>query len=353
MSISQRLDGRWIVKFKDLEGRWKQRSFSSKADAVAFERDCQYDKRENTRITLLEAVLVFLKNVPHSQRSKEGYEFCVAGHDRMDGTHATGPAECIAAKYVDCLNRRDLETVRENCRHAGMANATINLYTAQLCAAMNWCVQEDLIRENPWAKYRALPAQHQSRQGSLEDFQRIYACLPLWMQWACRTAMALCVRPGIVELFRLKWKAFNWQARTVSVWMGKTSAAKTVYPPAPYMEEARLRFLGDNEDREKLVCRSFRDKPVTDSNYATTWQRACTRAGVAMPMYAIRHIAASQMLAAGADLAAVAAQLGHRDLTTTGRYYAHALPSAQRKAGEALAAPSLVQLGAAQTSKTD
>ena len=40
-----------------------------------------------------------------------------------------------------------------------------------------------------------------------------------------------------------------------------------------------------------------------------------------MPMYALRHIAASEMLARGADLAAVAAQLGHKNLTTTGAFY--------------------------------
>ena len=350
MSISQRNDGRWIVKFKDREGRWKQRSFCSRAEAEAFEADCRYDKEENSHITVLEAVLVFLKNIPHSQRSKGSYEFCVAGHDRKDGTHSPGPAEAIASKYVDSLNRRDLETVRDAGRKAGMANSTINLYVAQLNAAFNWCAGQDLVPENPWGKYRALPARHGSRQGRPEDFQRIYACLPLWMQWACRTAMALCLRPGMRELFSLRWKAFSWGARSVTVWMGKTSRAKTVYPPAQYLEEARLRFLGDGEDVEKLVCRSFRDRPVTDSNYAATWRRACTRAGVAMPMYAIRHIAASQMLAAGADLAAVAAQLGHRDLTTTGRYYAHALPSAQRKAGEALGCTSF---GADWCGKTD
>jgi integrase len=61
-------------------------------------------------------------------------------------------------------------------------------------------------------------------------------------------------------------------------------------------------------------------------------------------MYSIRHISATEMLAGGADLAAVAAQLGHRDLTTTGRYYAHALPQAQRAAAKAL--PDCTKFGA-------
>ncbi len=349
MSISQRLDGRWIVKFKDPGGRWKQRSFRSRAEAESFEADCRYDKEENSRITVLEAVLVFLKNVPHGKRSKDSYEFCVAGHNKKDGTHSAGPAEAIASKFVDSLNRRDLETVREAGRQAGMANSTINLYTAQLNAAFNWCADQELVPQNPWAKHRSLPARHGSRQGSLQGFARIYGCLPLWMQWACRTAMALCLRPGIAELFSLRWKAFDWRARSVAVWMGKTSRSKIVYPSAQYLEEARARFEQDGEDVEKLVCRSFRDLPVTHSNYSTTWRTACAKAGVAMPMYAIRHIAASEMLAAGADLAAVAAQLGHRDLTTTGHYYAHALPAAQRQAGEAL---DCTKLGADWCGKT-
>ena len=137
------------------------------------------------------------------------------------------------------------------------------------------------------------------------------------------------------------------------MYMGKTGATKTVYPPERYMSEARTRWEADGMDGSMLVCRNRSGGEVKYTAYRAAWERAKEKSGVAMPMYALRHIAASQMLAAGADLAAVAAQLGHRDLTTTGRYYAHALPSAQRKAGEALAAPSLVQFGAAKTTKTD
>ena len=43
-----------------------------------------------------------------------------------------------------------------------------------------------------------------------------------------------------------------------------------------------------------------------------------------MPMHALRHIAASEMPAGGVDLAAVAAQLGHKNLTATGAFHTHA-----------------------------
>ena len=64
-------------------------------------------------------------------------------------------------------------------------------------------------------------------------------------------------------------------------------------------------------------------------------------------LYALRHIAASEMLAKGVDIAAVAAQLGHKNITTTGAFYTHALASSQRRAAEAIpTCTKLVQIGA-------
>ncbi len=234
------------------------------------------------------------------------------------------------------------------------ASSTNRIVSSCLKAAFNWCVQRDLIPANPWAKYNNLPSDTVHMSGTLEDFQKIYAVLPLWMQWPCRTALALCLRPGLVELFSLRWRSFRWRERFVEVYMGKVKATKIVYPPDEYLAEAWERYCADGQDGERLVCRNRKDGPVTERTYEQAWQRACRQAGVSMPFYALRHIAASEMLAAGADLAAVAAQLGHRDLTTTGRHYAHALPAAQRRAGSALpACAPMVRLGAAGKEKQE
>lgn len=337
MSIAKRNDGRFIVKYKDTEGRWKQRSFRSEAKAQQFDADCQYDKIENSRLTLLEAVLVYLKNTEHAEKTISEYEYIVCGHDRKNGTHRTGPAEILADRFVDTLTRRDLETVRENCYADRLCPASINLYVGKLKAALNWCVENDLLHENPWAKYRQLPGvKHKPRMGTLEDFQKLYPALPPWLQWASRTAIALCLRPGVSELFSLEWSAFDWRAKTVTVYMPKVNNTKLVYPPEAYIEEAWMRYKKDAAKGMALVCRSRKDRAISSALYQAAWLRACKKAGVAMPMYALRHIAASEMLAGGTDLAAVAAQLGHKNLTTTGAFYTHALASSQRRAAQAL-----------------
>ena len=167
MSVAKRGDGRFVVKFKDEEGRWKQRSFRTDEEARQFDADCQYDKVENTRLTLLEAVLVYLKNTEYAEKTIATYEFLVCGHDRQNGYHREGPAEFIADRFVDTLTRRDLENVRERCRNDGLTMTSINSYVSKLKAAINWCVEQDLLHENPWGKYRQLPgAKNKPRTGT-------------------------------------------------------------------------------------------------------------------------------------------------------------------------------------------
>lgn len=348
MSLAKRKDGRYVVKYKDRDGRWKQRSFRSEEEARQFDAECQYDETENQRLTLLECVLAFLKNTQHAERTICIYEFLVCGYDQKSGKHTEGPAETLATKYADSLTRLDLETVRENCRKRGLSVSTINLHVAKLKAALNWCVEQDLLAENPWAKYRQLPGgKTKPRTGTLEDFAKLFPVLPPWLQWACKTTIALCLRPGLSELFSLEWSAFNWQQQTVSVFMPKVNNVKLVYPPASYMNEAWQRYRQDKEKGYTLVCRDRRNRKVNEEQYHHAWDRACRKADVKMPMYALRHIAASEMLARGIDLAAVAAQLGHKNITTTAAFYTHALASSQRRAATALPdCTNLVQDGA-------
>ena len=73
-------------------------------------------------------------------------------------------------------------------------------------------------------------------------------------------------------------------------------------------------------------------------SFRTAWKSACKRAGVEMRPYDIRHIAASEMLARGTDLAAVAAQLGHCSVAITGSVHAHAAARGQSLAARVMPA---------------
>lgn len=343
MSVYQRSDGRWVHKWKDTtrpKGKqWVQETFGTREEAEEREDEKKQESRESSRLTVYEAVGLYLNDHNLSVSVESQYRWLVGGTSSPHAKKRVGYAECIADRYVDSLDRRDLNAVRDCCREGACANATVNMWIHRLQAVFRYCAREDLIPANPWERYAhsSLPEERVHRMGTLAQLHALWPHLPEWLQWAVKTAMALFLRPGMGELFRLKWAAFDWATGSVAVWMPKVKTMKTVYPVPEYMVEARERFRMDSEDGALYVCRSFRGKAVT--NYAMAWGRACKKAGVfPFPMYALRHIVASEALRRGADIAAVAANLGHASPQTTLQTYAHALPAAQRDASARLGA---------------
>lgn len=172
---------------------------------------------------------------------------------------------------------------------------------------------------------------------TVDDLRKLFPYLPEFLQWAVKTAFFLALRPGRVELFSLTWNAFDWRRGVVIIRQGKSGRLKTVIPHPAYMDEAYQRYKLDMAAGIPLVCHRGNGRRVL--SYRTAWLNACQRAGVRMRPYAIRHIAATEMLARGADLAAVAAQLGHSNVATTGGTYAHVSPGSQARAAALM--PSL------------
>lgn len=319
MSICQRKDGRFVVKYKDEAGRWRQKGFRDRGAAEAFEGEKLYDESENKRLTVAESIVLFLKNTRHCQQEKESYALILR---RM--------GDMLAMKYVDSLDRRDLENFRLILKEEyGVAAPGINRAVKKLKAAFRWCASEDMLSTIPWDKYRPLPEPpHGHHCGDFVGFMQVYSrCNPA-LQWLIRTCLALCLRPG-KEVSGLRWGDVDLPHGKAHIWMPKVSRWKDVIAPGWWVDEARIRSEG--KAPEDYVCLTLRGRPWHAS--FTTWYDTCRRVGVKhMPLYTVRHMAASLMLEAGADPAAVAAQLGHASVATTASFYTHAVAGAQERA---------------------
>ena len=324
MSVYQRKDGRFVCKFK--EGNiWKQKSFRTREEAEALQKEKSYDERSNNRLTVSESILLFLSRTKHARSTEDYYALVLS---RM--------GDSMASRYVDSLTRRDLEHFRDTLRHEWHLSAySINRHVQKLLAAWRWCASEDFLQAVPWEKYRHLPEEpHRHWCGSFDDFRKVYAVCAPALQWAIRTCLALCLRPG-KEVINLKWRDIDLVHGRASVWMPKTRRQKVVFCPGWWLDEARQKAQGRSP--EEPVCPSPHGKPYSTIKYF--WHIACQKAGVGrFPMYTVRHMAASLMLEAGADIAAVAAQLGHKNITTTGAFYTHAVAGAQERAAQDLPA---------------
>lgn len=188
-----------------------------------------------------------------------------------------------------------------------------------------------------FCRSKRLPINKTIVSTSLEDVQKVFLSAPAWLQWAIKTLYALTIRPGQVELFGLQWAAFDWRWGTVLVQQGKSKRVKAVFPPELYLAEARQRYDDDLKNGITFVCHR-NGKHIT--SYREAWKYAIIKASVHhFPIYHIRHVAVSEALARGADLAAVAAQAGHSSIATTSNFYAHVIAGAQQRAAALM--PSL------------
>ncbi len=322
----------WFSKWRE-SGREKRRYFRTEGEALAFESErlrLRAEAEAEERLTLGELTMLYFRSRPDTHETTRRNIVHFLGGREEQGRHVAGVGEFLRDRYAESLNRRDLEIMREGFRSRGTSNATINKYQAYVRAILSWGVDQDLIRLNPWRDYKRLKQERPITGARVEDLRRVYPELPEYLQWAVKTAFFLALRPGQVELFGLRWDAFNWRRGVVVNRQGKSGRLKTVVPHAAYLAEARERHDRDRAAGIELVC--HRGDGMRVQSYATAWAGACRRAGVRLRPYDIRHIAATEMLARGADLAAVAAQLGHSNVATTGGTYAHVTPGSQSRA---------------------
>jgi len=320
----------WFSKWRE-DGKEKRKYFKTEQEAHAFEAErAQAAVDEEDRLSLGELVMLFFRSRPDYHRDTKRKIISFLAGSEKGGKHIDGAGEFLRNKYAESLNRKDLERMRENLRAQGSSPTTINKYQAYVRAILAWGVDQDLIHINPWRDYKRLKTVKHVVQANVSDLQRLYPCLPSYLQWAVKTAFFLALRPGDVELWSLTWSAFNWRRGLVVVRQGKTGMLKTVVPHPSYMAEAQERFKADMAAGIPLVCHRGDGRKVL--SIRTAWNTACKRAGVKLRPYDIRHIAATEMLARGADLAAVAAQLGHSNVATTGATYAHVTAGSQARA---------------------
>lgn len=95
---------------------------------------------------------------------------------------------------------------------------------------------------------------------------------------------------------------------------------------------AELLQAGREWDVEEWIFRNQRDRPLIYSDIRKRlWNRLLDLAGLRRRgIHQLRHTWASHMLAAGADLAYVATQLGHSSPAVTLRIYTHYVPGSRR-----------------------
>jgi integrase len=310
-------------------------------------------------VTLGEYADKWLVNIATSieRRTHQSYTGILKNHVRPT----------LGALPLTAITRAQVKELLATKRAAGLAKDSVRLIRATLSALLSEAQDAELVASNPAARTgRARGRKTPDSVSATERRQKIRAMtveqLATFLDVAAGDRHALLyltladtgMRPG--EAFALRWTDLDLVGRQVTVERavergGKVKGTKTgasrVIDLTPRLAAALDRHetaveaaaLAAGRDVNPLVFPSEAGTPLDGINVARRFQGLVTRAGLPrFRLYDLRHSFASHLLALGAPITYVAAQLGHAKPTMTLAAYAHWLPRGDRALADRLEA---------------
>ena len=75
MSIAQRKDGRYCVKYK-YNGKWQQRTFKSREEAESFDGETKIEEVASEELSVGEILTSYFRSVPHHKKTADHMKNC-------------------------------------------------------------------------------------------------------------------------------------------------------------------------------------------------------------------------------------------------------------------------------------
>ncbi|QQG66325.1 tyrosine-type recombinase/integrase [Desulfobulbus oligotrophicus] len=220
----------------------------------------------------------------------------------------------------------------------GRKNTSIHRELSIIRAIIRWAVKRHKITHNPMDGFD-LPRRDDAiiSPPTAAELQALYRAAAPHLQRALLLSYYTGMRPGGSELLALRWEHVDRVNGSIFVESAKKGGMRARgVPIATELDTAMARWIQADRERGPLQW-VVHYHGARIGSLKTAWAQAKRRAGITrrMRLYDLRHMAASDMLAGGADLKSVSEILGHASPDMTMRIYQHTI-TAQRRAAIAV-----------------
>jgi integrase len=217
----------------------------------------------------------------------------------------------------------------------GRKQTSVHRELSIIRAVLRWAVSRRLLAHNPMEGY-PMPTRDDAilQPPTSAELAAIHAAAAPHLQRAILLAAYTGMRPGSSELLGLRWQAVDLINGTIFVESAKKGGmrARVVPIAAALGEQLRIWLQADRQAGQMDFVVHYHGRRV--ERIKTAWRAALVRAGITRRIrpYDLRHLAASAMLDAGADLKSVSEILGHSSPDLTLRTYQHTSTALRRDA---------------------
>ena len=262
-------------------------------------------------------------------------------YERYEGSLRLWVVPHIGMVQLTELTHRHIEEMHRVAMKAGLSPQTVRRNHSPLRGALQDAVRDGVLPHNPAVLVRLPPIHKPEIQtfthGELQRFldgnreHQLYPVYHLALYSGLRLGEILALRVG---------RDIDLATRTLTV---RETRRQGVTGPPKSKESARRVMLAPlaadvldgataNKGWGQLAF------PMHSSFVTHSMPRACNRAGVkSVRFHDLRHTHATLLLAAGENIHAVSARLGHASVGFTLSVYGHVMPGMQEKLAEATA----------------
>ena len=242
-----------------------------------------------------------------------------------------------------------------------LSEQTIKHHHRLIAAIMQTAFRKGIIKENPCSRVDA--PKTKKKELVLYTEEQIAALIDTLegteLKFKACTHVALAGGLRLGEIMGLEWSDVNYDKGTVTVARASQylpgegifekapkndTSKRTVSLPAPVMDMLkqlqheqkiqRMRLANKWVDSNRLFIKA--DGRPMYPNYPSKWFNGFLQDNKLppLPFHGLRHTSASYLIAAGQDVVAVAARLGHSNSNTTLSIYAHSFKKRDEESAE-------------------
>ncbi len=248
------------------------------------------------------------------------------------------PLEMIGRKRISMITTQDLAAVLRGQLSKKVKTITAKNRTKILFTVIRWAKRRGFLKQLP--EFPELPEAHYKpiEIPTMEEVQAMIRVAPPHLQRVIIITTSTGIRVGPSELFKLQWKDVDLRRRVICVKAAQKNPREPVREVPIRDDLVDLFCYWHDEDVRRNISWiiSYKGHPV--ESVKRSWTQCLRMAGITRSItpYCLRHLFATEALAAGSDLGTVSKLLGHNSSDMVLEHYQHVLTKQKKMAVEAL-----------------